>query len=234
MRAGVLLTTLFTAGFSLGVVRSQDAPRIDLTNVKEETRFGSGTICEGSKGPQGVGNSGPRLSLSLSIPGKQTYKIGEKLAFDLTVRNSGIDSVLVPTEACSKSSAISNRPGTMEACINLLFTDSKGRSDWFTGPCLCGGPDEGSSSLRKLKTGDSMVIDGKGKVVLTDPQSFNEAYSGERPTLMLTPDLNFFPQHFPTGEGSKAIDGCVEKIGVQIETESTASVQIGAAARTKK
>jgi hypothetical protein len=234
MRAGTLLTTLCTVGLALGVARSQDLPRVDLANVKEETRFGAATICEGSKGSQTFDTSGRLLALSLSIPDKQTYKIGEKVTFDVTLRNSGIDSVLVPTEACSKSSAVADRPGVIEACINLLFTDSKGRSDWFTGPCLCGGPDESSVTLKKLKAGDSIVISGKAEAVLSDPESFNDVYNGERPTLILMPDIDFFRQHFPTAEGSKPVDGCVEKMEVQIAAESKVSVQIAAAPRAKK
>jgi hypothetical protein len=171
------------------------------------------------------------LALSLVLPEKETYKVGEKAVFELTIRNSGTETVVVPSEACSEKSALANRPGVLEACINLNYTAQGGENDWFTGSCLCGRED--SRNLKELKTGESMVIRGNAEILL-GPELFGATYSGEKPTLILTPDMSFFREHFPTQEGSKAIDGCVEELPTRIEAEGNASVQIVAATRDKR
>jgi hypothetical protein len=211
------------------LARSQET-RIDVLSAKrDETRFGPGMLCEDITKP--AISPARSLALSLVLPEKQTYKVGEEAAFELTIRNSGTETVVVPSEACSEKSALANRPGVLETCINLNYTTSAGDGDWFTGPCLCGRED--SKNLKELKTGESMVVRGNAEVLL-GAELFGATYNGEKPSLILTPDMSFFREHFPAQEGSKAIDGCVEELHTRIEAENNASVQIAAAPRNKK
>ena len=77
-----------------------------------------------------------------------------------------------------------------------------------------------------------MVVHGNA-VVLLSPELFGATYNGEKPTLILTPDLDFSREFFPAGK-SKAIDGCVEDIPARVEAEAKASIQVVAAPRDKK
>jgi hypothetical protein len=184
------------------VAISQDR-RIDVvTSKRDETESGPGMLCEDAKKP--TVSTGRHLSLSIGLMDKQTYKVGEKAIFELTIRNSGIETVLIPAQACSEKSALANQPGVMEACINLDYTTPGGEHDWLTGPCLCGRED--SKNLNELKTGESIVVRGDPEIVL-GPELFPATYNAEKPTLILAADLSVSREHFPIQEGSKAIDG---------------------------
>jgi len=209
--------------------RSQEI-RIDALSFKrDETRFGPAMLCEDITKP--AISPARSLTLSLVLPEKQTYEVGEMAVFELTIRNSGTETVAVPSEACSEKSALANRPGVLEACINLNYNTQGGENDWFSGSCLCGRED--SRNLKELKTGESMVIRGNAEILL-GPELFGATYSGEKPSLILTPDMSFSREHFPTQEGSKAIDGCVEELPTRIEAEGNASIQILAGTQNKK
>jgi hypothetical protein len=225
----LLQTLVYALILCVPLARSQEL-RIDALSAKrDETRFAPGMLCENAKTP--ATSPERHLSLSLVISDKQTYKVGEGLIFELTLKNLGTELILVPSEACSEESALANRPGVMQACINLDYTTSAGDGDWFTGPCLCGRED--SRNLKELKTGESMVVRGNAEVLL-GAELFGATYNGEKPSLILPPDMSFSREHFPAQEGSKAMDGCVEELPTRVEAENNASVQIAAAFRDKK
>ena len=218
-------------GLSLaGLGMAQDKQIDVLTPSPDETRFGPATLCESATGAAHLSDK-RSLRLSLTIPNKQTYKIGETAAFHLTVKNMGGDTIAIPSEVCSAKSSLANQPGVMEACINLKHTTPSGEGDWFTGPCLCGRED--SKDLTELEPEQSIVVRGTVKILLTDTDLFSAVYGGQTPTLFLEPDISFSRHHFPPQGGKKALDGCIEDIPTKVEAESKASIQIMAAARDK-
>jgi hypothetical protein len=228
MKSKSLLMVFLALALDAALARSQDSTRVDLTQVAEETRFGPAMVCHRMTAAIPEER---HLELSLLIPNnKESYRVGEKLPFELTVSNSGQETVNFPTQACSQKSQIANRPGVTEACINLNFVTPEGEEDWFTGPCLCGRDD----SLKELQHGSSLMIRANADLTLSDAMLLSDVYNGEKPTLILTPDVSLARQYFPTMTGSKAIDGCVEKIAAETQANSASSIQISAALREQK
>jgi hypothetical protein len=223
-----LLSSLAYVGlFSASILSAQDK-RLDVfTPGRDQTRFGPSMLCNDTANPASTNIS---LRLSLIIPGKQSYKIGEKALFEITVENSGNSTVEVPSEACSEKSSVAYQSGVLEACINLNYITPAGENDWFTGPCLCGREDK--KDLTELEPGQSIVVRG-GAEILTGGELFSTTYHGEKPTLLLQPDINFSRQHFPIEGGKRALDGCVDDIPARVEVENSASLQIAAGRHDK-
>jgi hypothetical protein len=213
-----------------GPAKAQDKQIDVLTPSPDETRFDPATLCEMAAGATALSDK-RSLRLSLTIPNKQTYKIGETAAFRLTVKNMGSDAIAIPSEVCSAKSSLANQPGVLEACINLKHTTPSGEGDWFTGPCLCGRED--NKGLTELEPEQSIVVRGAVKILLTDTELFSAVYAGQKPTLFLEPDINFSRQHFPPRGGKNALDGCIEDVPTKVEVENKASIQIMAAARDR-
>lgn len=213
-----------------GPCNAQDKQIDVLTPSPDETRFGPATLCEKATGAATLSDK-RSLQLSLTIPNKQTYKIGETAAFQLTVRNMGSNAISIPSEVCSAKSSLANQPGVLEACINLKHTTPSGEGDWFTGPCLCGREDK--KDLTELEPEQSIVVRGTVKILLTDTELFSAVYVGQTPTLFLEADISFSRQHFPPQGGKNALDGCIEDVPTKVEAENKSSIQIMAAARDK-
>lgn len=209
-------------GFCIvSIAKAQDW-RIDaLAPGRDDTRIGPGTLCDESTTT--AHHSNRSLRLSLIVRDRQAYKIGERAFFEITIKNSGSGTIKVPSQACSKDSPLAYQSGVLEACINLNYTTSAGATDWFTGPCLCGRED--SKNLIELEPGESLVVQGNAEI-LTGGEVFATAYQGQKPTLILEPDINFVREYFPPGGGKNALDGCVDEIATQVEAENKASLQI--------
>lgn len=118
--------------------RSQETTSVDVTSIAEQTRFGPAIRCGAATAPETPVISKQRLGLSLLIPGRQSYRVGEKLTFELTIRNMGRETVIIPTEACLQSSPIANHSGVTEACINLDFLTPEGESNRLQDPAYVG------------------------------------------------------------------------------------------------
>jgi hypothetical protein len=227
-RCSFILALAWISVFCVPIAHAQDK-RIDVfTSITDKTRFGPATLCD--QGSDTMVSSERSVRLSLVLPNKPTYKIGETALFEITVKNAGNAAIAIPSEACSKKSSLAYESGILEACINLNYTTPTGENDWFTGPCLCGREDK--KDLMELQPGQSVVIRG-GAYVVTDGDLFSATYRGESPTLILHPDISFSRQHFPPQGTKSALDGCIDDMPTQVEAENSTSLQIMAAPRDK-
>jgi hypothetical protein len=223
-----VLALAWISVFSVLIASSQDK-RIDVfTPGTDSTRFGPAMLCD--KELRTMVSSDRSLRLSLVLPDKQTYGIGETAVFEITVKNSGNSAIAIPHEACSKKSSLEYHSGVLEACVNLNYMTPTGENDWFTGPCLCGREDD--KDLTELQPGQSVVIRG-GADIVVDADLFSATYRGERPTLILQPDISFSRQHFPPQGGKTALDGCIDDLPTQVEAQNSASLQVMATPHDK-
>lgn len=147
--------------FLVPVACGQGDNFLDLTKfkpAKEEKLFASG-----GGGVSGSYNTrSPKLPLKITLLSldRRSYRIGENLIFDVTIKNVGKDIVVIPwspDRAQIRPDEKGFPPGYLDATLSLAITDRVLGEQIIYGPLLYGS-ELVPSSLRKLLPGQTVRI----------------------------------------------------------------------------